>query len=92
MVVCWRVNGCGRLALEVIIRRWSLRFKSSLRVLKSWREICGRVASEKDWRFLPNRLGIRAGSAKEQFSRMEKGLEVSRVGVGILIRISETTS
>ena len=49
-------------------------------------------ASEKAWRFLPNRLGYKAGSTKEQLSRMEKGLEASRVGVGILIRISDITS
>ena len=34
----------------------------------------------------------RVGSAKEQFSKMEKGFEQSKVGAGIFSRISKTTS
>ena len=34
----------------------------------------------------------RVGSAKEQFSRMEKGLEQFRVGAGIFSKIAKATS
>lgn len=50
------------------------------------------LPSEIVWRFLPNKFGFRAGSTKQQFLRMEKGLEVSMVGAGIFTKISETTS
>ncbi|XXG89130.1 hypothetical protein AAC387_Pa12g1210 [Persea americana] len=50
------------------------------------------VLSEYDGRFLAKVEGLRVGSAKVQRSRMEKGLEVSMVGVEDFWRITEITS
>ena len=58
-------------------------------MLETWRRSCG-VTFRDGLKIEATVVGV--GSAKEKFSRMEKGLDVSMIGVGVFLWICEKIS